>query len=30
MDPLDLLALVVTLGLFAYLVIVLFYPEDFS
>ena len=30
MDPLDLLALIVTLGVFIYLLIVLFHPEDFS
>ena len=30
MNVLYLLALVVTLGVFVYLVAVLFYPEDFS
>ncbi len=30
MDPLYLIALIVTLGLFAYLVAVLFFPERFS
>jgi K+-transporting ATPase KdpF subunit len=30
MDALYLIALVATVGVFAYLVAVLFYPEDFS
>lgn len=30
MNPLYLIALVVAVGVFAYLVAVLFYPEDFS
>jgi K+-transporting ATPase KdpF subunit len=30
MDTLYLIALIATVGVFAYLVAVLFYPEDFS
>ncbi|HZV53714.1 MAG TPA: potassium-transporting ATPase subunit F [Rhodocyclaceae bacterium] len=30
MDALYLIALIATVGVFAYLVAVLFYPEDFS
>ena len=30
MDPLYLIALIATVGVFIYLVAVLFYPEDFS